>query len=110
MKHGVVIREYKKWNRKVIYNNNYIMMKYHHIPKVINFTSSMMNDYNQDLCGGWTNSEVDNSNDNLIYRVVNKLKPFASLYCHNEIERDRLLKLINNYPELKYISYLSVKE
>lgn len=80
-KHGVHIIEHKKWNTKIVYNNGLVMRKYLHQPKKLKFSSAMVNDENQNLCGGWFLNDVsyDSVNEKIFNRVLNKQKPFGSL-------------------------------
>jgi len=92
VKHGVYIKEHKKFNHKTIYYNGHIMTTYSRIPKSISFKSKMVNDENQHFCGGWA---WDNTTDeDLIQRIVNKLKPFGVMFF-NLPDQQQFMRIIN---------------
>jgi hypothetical protein len=82
-KQGVYIRQHKNWNTKTIYNNGRVMRIYRHQPKTILFSSPMVSDFNQNLCGGWTMPERNSYIDT--YQQMFKMeKPFAVLHYDAE--------------------------
>jgi hypothetical protein len=48
-------------------------------PADLRFQSPMVNDYNQDLCGGWTRDDIEDENAVIAERLANSLKPFGNL-------------------------------
>lgn len=94
-KHGVHIIEHKNWNSKQIWNHGYLMTTYWHVPKRIRFRSPMVNDMNQDLCGGWaplyqTKGPVD--------RVLDWKKPMGieGFWEDEKKEADALFKKLKS--------------
>ena len=79
-KHGIVIKAHKNWNTKQIWNNGYLMRTYRHLPKIVNFKSNMVNDFNQHLCGGWNFKDIEDENATTIQRVIDGLKPLGTIY------------------------------
>jgi hypothetical protein len=79
MKHGVIIREHKHWNTKTVYNKGCVMRIYRHCPKVIRFTSPMVNDFNQHLCGGWAFADIADDAEATIKQLIEGKKPFGTL-------------------------------
>ena len=87
-RHGVVIREHKNWNTKTIYNRGHVMRIYRRQPKKIQFSSPMVNDFNQHLCGGWSQDDILNQEKATIEQLVSGRKPFACL-CYWEPKFDQ---------------------
>lgn len=87
-KHGVEIIPHKNWNTKKIWNRGYLMATYGKQPKKLHFRSPMVNDKNQDLCGGWfihgDIKEGETVNDVLMRRVIAGKKPMAILHFFPE--------------------------
>ena len=79
MKHGVHIKEHKHWKTKTIYNSGHVMHIYRRQPKTIRFHSPMVNDFNQDLCGGWSMSDIKDEKEATIHQLITGNKPFASI-------------------------------
>ncbi len=79
MKHGIVIREHKRWNTKTIYNNGHVMRIYRRQPKTIRFQSPMVNDFNQHLCGGWSMADIKDDKEATVQQLIARRKPFASI-------------------------------
>ena len=78
-KHGVHIREHKNWNTKTIYNNGHVMRIYRRQPKVIQFQSPMVNDFNQHLCGGWSMTDIRDEKEATLQQLSAGKKPFACI-------------------------------
>ena len=88
VKHGVHIREHKHWNTKTVYNNGHVMRIYRRQPKVIRFSSPMVNDFNQHLCGGWSLSGIGDEREATVNQLIQRRKPFASItYWHDQSDR-----------------------
>lgn len=91
MKHGIHIREHKRWNTKTVYNQGHVMRIYRRQPKAVGFESPMVNDFNQHLCGGWFMPGLD-TRESILQRLVDGLKPFGTeVYYQDEkaaAERD----------------------
>ena len=85
-KHGVHITEHRNWNTKRIYNNGHFLHIYRRQPKNIQFRSSMVNDFNQHLCGGWHIPEIGNENKGIAHRLLNRQKPLGVICCWKEEE------------------------
>ena len=66
-------------NTKTIYNNGHVMRIYRRQPKIIQFQSPMVNDFNQHLCGGWSMSDITNERDATIQQLANGYKPFGCI-------------------------------
>ena len=79
VKHGVHIREHKRWNTKTIYNNGHVMRIYRRQPKIIHFLSPMVSDFNQHLCGGWSMSDIADGREATFEQLVNGHKPFGCI-------------------------------
>ena len=81
-KHGVQIIEHKDWNTKQVWNRGHLMMTYRYVPKKIHFKNKMVNDKNQDLCGGWFMDDCgfEEQQMRLIDRVGAGLKPMGVLH------------------------------
>lgn len=83
-KHGVIILEHKDWNTKQIWNRGYLMATYRYQPKKIYFKSKMVNDANQDLCGGWLMhgqiKEGETVNDIIVRHLMAGKKPMGILH------------------------------
>ena len=80
MKHGIHIREHKHWNTKTIYNNGRVMRIYRRQPKTIRFSSPLVNDFNQHLCGGWSMSDIKDETEATLQQLVAGRKPFAWIF------------------------------
>jgi hypothetical protein len=78
--HGIITKHIKYNNTitKKVMNNGYCMRTYKNCPTSLKFKSEMVNDLNQDFCGGWTLGDV--SDKELIRRVINGLKPMGVIY------------------------------
>lgn len=88
VKHGVQIKEHRKWNTKTIYNEGHVMMIYRRQPKLIHFRSPMINDFNQNLCGGWSMPEIPDENAAIVDQLIHRRKPFGySTYYPYQHER-----------------------
>lgn len=86
-KHGVVIIEHKQWNTKKIYNAGYLMRAYHHQPKHIRFSSPMVTDFNQHLCGGWTMQGMRDENTIICNQLVSSRKPLGiAVYWPDDLD------------------------
>jgi len=79
-KHGIYIVKHKKHNTKKIYNNGNLLIRYLYQPKQIKFKSKMVNDDNQHFSGGWSIEGIDLSDEALLRRVVDGLKPMAIIH------------------------------
>jgi hypothetical protein len=76
-KHGLHIREHKKWNTKTIYNDGHVLRVYRRQPKTIRFQSPMVNDINQHLCGGWHVKALGDVNEAIVRQLLTGSKPFG---------------------------------
>lgn len=79
-KHGVYIEKGKKYQTKKIYNNGYLMIKYLYQPLHINFKNKMVNDENQNFCGGWSMGKENLSDEMLFTRTIKGVKPLSVIY------------------------------
>lgn len=93
-KHGIHIREHKRWNTKTVYNRGHVMRIYRRQPKALKFESPMVNDFNQHLCGGWGMPEVGDVGHATIDQLVNKRKPFASITYFAE-QKDAAMEAVD---------------
>lgn len=80
LKNGVYIIEHKKWNTKQIWNRGALMATYGHQPKEILFKSPMVNDFNQNLAGGWFMRDIEDPERETINRVIGGLKPMGVVH------------------------------
>lgn len=101
----IVIKEFKKHNHKQVVVNNRVMMTYTKVPKLISFKNQMINDMNQNLCGGW--SIFDNGieeNEILLNRILNKEKPFGSIgfWKENINKTKKFIEIIKENGGLSY--------
>lgn len=108
MKHHTVMikfKQYKKFQTKVIYNSHITLSSYIRQPFTIKFSNPMVNDINQDVCGGWTAFGWDISdNDIILSRVLDGLKPVGALV----VEPTRVNELLGYIDSDKY--YVKVTE
>ena len=79
-KHGIHIKKGKSTQIKYIYNNGYISRRYCSQPLKISFKSKMINDANQNFCGGWSITGFDGSDKALVRRVARGLKPMGVIH------------------------------
>jgi hypothetical protein len=93
---SIKTKEFKKYNHKTIYIGKFSMTTYMQVPKSIQFDNVMVNDMNQNLCGGWSIFENGFDEDKfLLSRVINKEKPFGVIsYWKEHIDE------INNCVEI----------
>lgn len=89
-KHGVHIREHKKWNTKTVYNDGHVMRIYRRQPKVIRFQSPMINDFNQHLCGGWSMTDKKDEKEATIQQLLLGKKPFACISFYPDVHSNAL--------------------
>lgn len=108
MKHGIVIKEHKCWNTKQIWNRGTLLCTYRHVPKSINFSSIMINDTNQHLCGGWFIDEIDDVNQTTFDRVLAGVKPMGVVSYDKDEELD--LKRYKQACEQGLPTYISKTE
>lgn len=92
---------------KKIYLGNHLITSYPSAPnpEKLKFQSPMVNDFNQDLCGGWCCPELRNDIEALFERIKRGLKPFANLstWAINKVKVKELDEIINVMPSnLKY--------
>ena len=82
MRDGIIIKEHQRWNTKQVWVRGYLMMQYRRVPKALRFASPMVNDTNQDLCGGWSRPEHDARGEGAIIvdRVLAGLKPLGDAH------------------------------
>lgn len=80
MRDGIVIKEHRHWNTKQVWNQGHLMMSYARVPKTASFRSRLVNDANQDLCGGWRRPEHQMLGEGavIVERVLAGLKPLGS--------------------------------
>jgi len=91
---GVRVIEHKSWNTKQVWANGCLQMTYRRQPKKIYFKSRMVNDENQDLCGGWHRRGHDGNrrdeNAEVLHRVADGLKPLGIAHAvESEAEVER---------------------
>ena len=93
---GVRVIEHKRWNTKQVWANGYLQTMYRRQPKKIHFKNRMVNDENQDLCGGWHRRGHDGNrrdeNAEILRRVADGLKPLGIAHAvepEADIERFR---------------------
>ena len=82
---GIEIIERKNgFITKKIRNKGFTLMTYHRCPnpKFLKFKSPMVNDLNQDLCGGWYRHDFDHQIET-VRRVIVGLKPFGAIGGYN---------------------------
>jgi len=94
-KHGVIVKEGGRFDKKIIYNQGYKLYQYDFIPKKIHFKSPMVNDFNQHLSGGWFMAEIPTYNDvrkHILQRVINRKKPLGVIYCKSLEKTKQLCK------------------
>lgn len=94
----IVVKELKYTIEKVIVSNNKPIFKYKKIPRYPIPQHPMVNDFNQDLCGGWYlnyDNLFENLEDNInkyniitFSRVFNRLKPAAAIIASNSIIKE----------------------
>ncbi|GAM11338.1 hypothetical protein OR1_03651 [Geobacter sp. OR-1] len=88
--HGVYLREYKKTFHRLLIRNGHFMRKYRY-PKIdAKFQSTMVNDHNLYLCGGWMLKGLDYK---CITRVIEGVKPMGAFCSYNESEIEPLLEM-----------------
>jgi hypothetical protein len=88
-KHGVYIIEHKNWNTKEVWAHGYRQAVYRRQPKRLRFKSPMVNDENQDLCGGWHVGPIGcavDENAQIFDRVIAGLKPMGVLHAIEQPE------------------------
>lgn len=78
MRDGIIIKEHKRWNTKQVWVHGYLAMQYRRVPKRVSFASPMVNDENQDLCGGIPRHERPREMAVIVDRVLSGLKPLGS--------------------------------
>jgi hypothetical protein len=102
MKHGVIIIPHKKWNTKQIWSNGHLMRTYRHQPKHLHFKSPMVNDANQDLCGGWSMGDCNFEEEQMriIDRVSERLKPMGILHYDSRALADKVADTIRRNSDL----------
>jgi hypothetical protein len=87
-KHGVYITRHKDSNTKKIYYRGNLMATYRHQPKTIRFKSPLVNDANQDLCGGWCplgmQEEDESVNDPMLRQLLGDRKPLGFLFADSK--------------------------
>ncbi len=94
-KHGIVITKHAKYQTKTIWQRGYRMVTYRYQPLELKFKNVMINDTNQDYCGGWFMRELDNSNKGLLQRVLSGQKPMAVITARDENDLLSLIPLID---------------
>jgi len=78
--HGVVVTPGKQWNTKVVWNDGHKMVTYRRQPKKILFKSKMLNDMNQNLCGGWFLKDMANTNVWIERQLIRGRKPLGEMH------------------------------
>lgn len=77
---GVKVIKHKAWNTKKYYTFcGFLARTYRRVPKRVRFKSSMVNDANQHLCGGWTYFGYENDSDYIERRLIAGKKPLGSM-------------------------------
>lgn len=78
MRDGIVIKQHKGWNTKQVWVHGHLAMQYRRVPKHVGFVSPMVNDENQDLCGGIARHDRPREMVVIVDRVLAGLKPLGS--------------------------------
>ena len=99
-KHGIYTVEHKKHNTKNIYSNGYLLKRYLYQPTQIKFKSKMVNDDNQHFCGGWSIANMDLSDEALLRRVANGLKPMATIHILKEGQLEIYQMIVENLEDI----------
>jgi len=90
----IKIIEHKNWNTKKVYDKSgkYLVITYFRCPKHLLFKNKMVNDTNQNLCGGW--AYFKDNNAEIWKRVKKGLKPMGTLHfwAKNEAEALAMFK------------------
>ena len=95
----ICIKEFKNYKHKKIMVNGRVMTTYLKIPKSISFSSSMVNDMNQNLCGSWFIFDTGiEANEELLNRIINKEKPFGAI-AYLKSNDTKYSKFINTIKE-----------
>jgi len=99
LKENIKIVEYKNWNTKKVMNENYNMRIYRKVPKTLKFKNIMINDMNQNFCGGWglNNFPLLSDDNYLLERVLKGFKPMGVFIFdkENKYKIDTLLEKVN---------------
>jgi len=85
-KHGVYVTESKGQKTKQVWVRGERVMTYLQQPKKIRFKSRMVNDANQNLCGGWhmRDCSIYDEGDEILRRVSSGLKPMGIAHALKE--------------------------
>lgn len=84
---GVFLSKRKFHNTKKIRIHGKRIVTYMYQPHSLNFKNHMINDINQDYCGGWTMPGVDYSNQAYCERVFYAIKPISFIVVEKEEEK-----------------------
>lgn len=103
MKHGVIILKHKDWNTKQVWNQGDLMITYGQQPKKLHFENRMVNDANQDLCGGWMpldSLEEDTSiDDPALRQLLSYLKPLGFICESSKKEAEQTARELRQMHE-----------
>jgi hypothetical protein len=85
-KHGVVVAAGAKHKTKTIWNRGHRMVTYRRQPLRIRFKSKMVNDTNQNLCGGWfmDGATGDDINRQIEKQLISCKKPLGVMVFWDE--------------------------
>lgn len=95
----IILFEFKKYFHKHIYSDadyKYCVRQYMRVPKNLKFKHPMINDDNQDLCGGWglfKNTKPDN--EIILEKVLMGTKPMGIFYKNSAEEANEIIKEID---------------
>lgn len=106
LKENIVIQEHKSWNTKKVMNGKWNMRIYRKVPKELKFRSKMINDMNQNFCGGWGLNGFDLSDEALLNRVLNGLKPMCVCYFSKDKENE-VDNLLTKVDREKFYLYMN---
>ena len=102
VKENIKIIEHKLWNTKKVMNGRYNMRIYKRCPKNIMFKNNMINDMNQNLCGGWWFNWIGSisfeQDEVLLSRVLNYQKPLGVITHFNRSDIN-IMRLCESYIE-----------
>lgn len=85
-RHGVIVTRGVKHNSKTVWNRGHRMVTYRRQPKRTRFKSRMVNDANQNLCGGWflDGATGDTVNREIEKRLIAGQKPLGIMVFWDE--------------------------
>ena len=98
---GVVFKKRRSGKiDKEIYTFGYLQRRYKDIPQNLKFKSPMVNDINQDLCGGWFTEEWPTPKA-IYYAIVSRIiagqKPLGEIFVDTEDELMTIEKIATRH-------------